>query len=217
MEKSKKIKVMLEISLALIICGALTYGIYYIGIDKILVSIENMPVLLKVLSMVALIILQMLFAFLPGEPLELASGYLFGNLLGTIICLSGSCIGTIMIYFIVQKFRHKIIDVMFDKKEVKKVENMLSTNKNLLFVFILFLIPGTPKDIITYVASLAKLKLSRWIILTTVGRIPSIITSTYLSSYLKNGNYMGALIILSVTCILVLVGTIYYKFNAETK
>lgn len=217
MEKSAKIKIILKICLALIICGVLTYGVYNIGIDNILVSIENMPAFLKVISMVVLIIIQMLFAFLPGEPLELASGYLFGNLFGTIICLIGSCIGTIMIYFIVQKFRYKIIDVMFDKNEVKKVENMLSTKKNLFFVFIIFLIPGTPKDIITYVASLAKLKLSKWVILTTVGRIPSIITSTYLSAYLKQENYMGALIMLCVTCVLVVVGTIYYRHSTATK
>ncbi|MGM9973337.1 MAG: TVP38/TMEM64 family protein, partial [Clostridiaceae bacterium] len=96
-------------------------------------------------------------------------------------------------------------------KKIEKVKSFFATKKSMFWTFILFLIPGTPKDIMTYVVSLGKINLISWLVLTTVGRIPSIVTSTFLSGSLKEGNITAALAVLIVTIILAAGGSLLYK------
>lgn len=82
-------------------------------------------------------------------------------------------------------------------------------------MFLIFLIPGSPKDLMTYVVSLSNIALWKWLLLTTVGRIPSIITSTFMSGSIKEGNYLMAIVILIVTIALVGAGGYMYKKMKE--
>ncbi|WP_426348706.1 TVP38/TMEM64 family protein [Alloiococcus sp. CFN-8] len=206
-------KSVLVFALLFIVLMALStiYGMRYMDIGGIIEGIKALPYLVKFLAMTGLIILQTVLAFLPGEPFELASGYIFGSWQGTIICILGSCVGTAIIYLIVKLFKNSIINVMFEIKKVEKVKSFFASKKSMFWTFILFLVPGTPKDIMTYVVSLGKINLISWLVLTTVGRIPSIVTSTFLSGSIKEGNIPGALIILIVTIILAVGGGLLYK------
>lgn len=82
-------------------------------------------------------------------------------------------------------------------------------------MFLIFLIPGSPKDLMTYVVSLSNIALWKWLLLTTVGRMPSIITSTFMSGSIKEGNYLMAIVILIVTLALVGAGGYMYKKMKE--
>ena len=127
--------------LFLIALGIITViGLCKFDMNEILKTVETMPIGLKALSMIGLIAAQIFLAFLPGEPLELASGYLFGAWSGTLICLIGSFIGTLLVYCLVRVFRHKIIDVMFDSDKVKEAENLVASKKSMFWIFVLFLI-----------------------------------------------------------------------------
>ena len=192
------------------------YALGHMDMKEALQTIEELPILLKYLVMIGLISLQIFMAFLPGEPLELASGYLFGAWQGTLICLIGSCLGTAIVYLIVKIFKRSVIDIMFDQQKVKEVSGMFATKKGMIWTFVLFLIPGSPKDIMTYLVSLGNISLIKWLAITTIGRIPSIVTSTFLSGSLKEGNVMGAVLIAVCTVILVVVGTLFYKKMVKT-
>lgn len=207
----KKTNLVVIAAIMLMMTFITIYTIKYINIDQVIGSIATLPFVIKVITMIGLIALQIFLAFLPGEPLELASGYIFGSFQGTLVCLAGSMIGTIIVYYLARMFQHSIIDKMFNQDKVAEVKQLFSSKKSKFWLFIIFLIPGTPKDVITYLVSLSDIDLKQWLLLTTVGRIPSIVTSTYLTGSLKEGNIMLALLILVVTIILVIGGTIYYK------
>lgn len=182
-----------------------------IDINQLISYVKALPAFYMAVAFMSLISLQIVFAFLPGEPLELASGYLFGSWLGTFICLVGSLIGTCIVYFIVKILKRNIIDMMFKNEKVEEVIQLFSSNKGLFWIFILFLIPGTPKDIMTYVASMGNIDFKIWLILTTVGRIPSVVTSTFLAESLKNGEIWSTVNICIITVILVITGMIVYR------
>lgn len=187
------------------------YALGHMDMQELLQTIEELPLAMKYIVMVGLISLQIILAFLPGEPLELASGYLFGAWQGTFVCLIGSCIGTAIVYLLVKVFKRSLIDILFNEKKVKEAGGLIATKKGKLWTFILFLIPGSPKDILTYLVSLGNIKLFTWLGITTIGRIPSIVTSTFLSDSLKEGNMIGAAIIAIITILLVILGSIFYK------
>lgn len=109
----------------------------------------------------------------------------------------------------------RIIDLFFSRQKIQEVEQVLSKNKNQFWFFLIFLIPGSPKDVLTYVASLGKMNLIKWLTMTTLGRIPSILTSTYLSSSLKDGDMISDVIVLLLTIIMVIVGAFYYRNSTK--
>ncbi len=182
-----------------------------LDMNSIINGIKTLPSGIKEVLMVVVISLQIFIAFIPGEPLELAAGYMFGSLWGTLICLIGSFIGTVIVYYLVKLFGMKIIRIMFKEEQIDKVQSMFENKKSLFWVFLLFLIPGTPKDVMTYLVSLSNVKLYKWLLLTTFGRVPSIVTSTFITGSIKEQDYFLALIVAGITLVAVIGGIVYCK------
>lgn len=126
----------LQIIVILCILGVTIYGLRFIDFKQVLQQVEKLPFFLKSITMILFIMLQVVFALFPGEPLELASGFLFGNFYGTLLCLAGSCLGTFFVYYLVKFFKHKIINLFFSKEKVQEVEQMhFKKQKQVLDIF----------------------------------------------------------------------------------
>ena len=210
-----KKKIIIITFLVVICCAAFAYAVSQIPIQEIENMLKGIPHGLRELCMVGLISLQIFLAFLPGEPLELAAGFLFGSVGGTILCLAGSMLGTLLVYVLVQKFGHRIISLFFKQKTVDELHQVLEKRNSFYWMFLIFLIPGSPKDLMTYVVSLSNIALWKWLLLTTIGRLPSIVTSTFMSGSIKEGNYLMAIMILLLTLALVGAGGYLLKKMKE--
>lgn len=155
--------------------------------------------------------LQIVLVFLPGEIIEVASGFCYGTFEGMFICLLGSVIGTIIIYSIVNKYGIKLVDKFFDSNQINEI-TFLKKEKHLeVIIFIIFFIPGTPKDILTYLAPFTKIPMSSFILITTIARIPSVITSTIGGNALSNQDYHFTLLVFIITAIISIIGLLCYK------
>lgn len=197
--------------------GGAMLGFLFGSIDMNQISrlLEDIPHGLREILMIILIAAQIFLAFLPGEPLELAAGFLFGSIGGTLLCLVGSLLGTALVYLLVQRYGKRLVSVFFKQEQLNEFSGVLKKRNSMLWIFLLFLIPGTPKDIMTYVVSLSNVALGKWLLLTTVGRIPSIVTSTFLSGSLKEGNFIMAAGVAIFTILLVIAGGFVYKRMKE--
>ena len=149
------------------------------------------------------------------EGCEQADAILFGSVGGTLLCLVGSLLGTALVYLLVQRYGKRLVTVFFKQEQLNEFTGVLKKRNSMLWIFLLFLIPGTPKDIMTYVVSLSNIALGKWLLLTTVGRIPSIVTSTFLSGSLKEGNFVAAAGVAILTILLVIAGGFAYKRMKE--
>lgn len=154
-------------------------------------------------------ILQVLIAIIPGGVIQILGGVLFGGVWGTFLCIGGILLGTVIVYVLVKKFGKPLVEAFFDEKVVTKFSFLQDSKKLELAIFILFLIPGIPKDLLTYVAPLTKIKMSSFLILSTLARIPAIIMSTVFGSTLSNGNIVAAIIIFAIVACLGIVGILY--------
>lgn len=151
--------------------------------------------------------LQVVFVFLPGEIVEIASGYIYGTWGGMLACAIGTIIGTVIVFVLVRFIKNKI----FVQKDDAKV-NFLVNHKNLEFViFLIFFIPGTPKDALTYIAPYTKISLWKFLLLTSIARIPSVITSTISGNALGVENYTLSIVVFLVTGIISLMGIVVYN------
>jgi uncharacterized membrane protein YdjX (TVP38/TMEM64 family) len=153
-------------------------------------------------------LLQIFVALIPGEPVELILGYVWGPWLGTLTCLIGIFIGTATIFLLVRKFGMKFVSRFVDPEELKRYKFLRDKNKVDITVFILFFIPGTPKDALTYIAPIAPIGAVKYLLIATFARIPSIITSTILGDSIADGRWVLALVVFAITAVISVLGII---------
>ena len=91
-----------------------------------------------------------------------------------------------------------------------------SFEKNTL-IFLLFFIPGTPKDLLTYFVGLTDIRLQTFLILSMVARIPSVVSSTFGGHLLGEERYLGAVILYGITGLLSLLGMVGYQRYLKKK
>lgn len=161
-----------------------------------------------VLIMFGIQVLQIVIAFIPGEPIEVLMGIMYGTFGGLVLSLTGCAVGTSIVFLAVKKFGQPLFEVFFDKKNIERFEFLKNSKKLKLLIFILFFIPGTPKDLLTYFAPLTPIKAADFLLLSVFARIPSIITSTYAGSSIIGGNLVKTVIIFAATAALGIAGII---------
>lgn len=156
--------------------------------------------------------IQVILAFLPGEIIEVMSGFIYGPILGMILCLLGSAIGSLVIYIFIKRWGIKYMQHFINIKKIEELKFLQNQDNLNILLFIIFFIPGTPKDVLTYFIPLTDIKLSTFLFITTIARIPSIITSTIGGHAIGIENYLFSMIIFIVTGIISLGGLLFYKY-----
>lgn len=163
------------------------------------------------LAYLALIVLQIVVAVIPGEPFEILGGYAFGTLWGTVLYLIASAAGGMLVFLFVRRWGLRFARIFFSEEKLASLRFLhRSARRDLLFL-LLFLIPGTPKDILCYVAGLTDMKWQRWLLICSVGRLPSVITSTVGGDAIGGRDYRFALIVFAVTAVISLIGLVAYR------
>lgn len=160
---------------------------------------------------------QIVFPIIPGEVLELTAGYVFGPWLGLLLCEIGVLLASIPIFFIVRIFGQKVLARFFDMERFNNLK-FLQTERRLSFaVFLLFFIPGTPKDLLTYFVGLTRIKSTHFMLITVFARVPSILTSTWMGAHLGSENQYVAFILYAVAGVIGLIGFLIYKRYEKRK
>lgn len=149
---------------------------------------------------------QIFLIVLPGEPIEILAGMCYGGIGGLIFITISVFIITSIVFFAVRKFGRKFVYSFCSKERIDKIEHsklFQNPQKIEWIMLILFLIPGTPKDLLVYIAGLLPLKPLRFILISTFARLPSVISSTFAGSNLVAGNWTFSIIIYVITFLLV--------------
>ena len=162
-------------------------------------------------------LLQIFVAFIPGEPIEILLGYVWGPWLGMLTCLIGIFIGTMTIFLIVRKLGMKFVKKVIGTDDLTKYKFLQDENKVDITVFILFFIPGTPKDALTYIVPIAPISPMKYLLISTFARIPSIITSTILGDSIAEGKWLLAIVVFVVTAVVSIAGIILGNKFVEMK
>lgn len=157
-------------------------------------------------------ILQVVIAIIPGEAVEVLAGLLYGTLLGFIICEIGMIIGTIIIYYFVKKIGKNRIQIISEDEKFNKFKILNNTQSLEMLTFIMFFIPGTPKDLLTYFMPFTKIEANKFFTIVAIARIPSILSSTYAGSSLGEGEWIK----MGLTFLFIMVtGILGIKYNNQ--
>lgn len=167
-------------------------------------KIDNLGII-GFLILFGLEVAQIFFVIIPGEPLEVLAGMCYGITGGTIFITISVFITTTILFFIVRKYGKKFIYESFKKEKIDKIENskiLKDPKKVELIMIILFLIPGTPKDLLVYIGGILPVKPVRFILISTFARFPSVITSTIAGYNIVKGNIRTTIAIYIITFII---------------
>ena len=171
--------------------------------------------LLGQLMFVGIQSLQVLFAFIPGEFVEIAAGYIYGPFWGTVLCLIGVAPATALIFTLTRLLGKKFTSIMIDSRDLKRLKFLQNEKKLKLTLFLLYFLPGTPKDLITYFAGITKIDFVTFMLISVFCRIPSILTSTMAGSALEKERFLQSIIIFAATGIIVIFG--WWTFHRLSK
>ena len=163
------------------------------------------------LVLLGLQFLQVFIALIPGELLESAAGYAFGPLVGTLICFMGVAAASSLVFLLTRKFGVKLVEVFISREKINQLRFINTERKRDMLVFLLFFIPGTPKDLMTYFVGLTDMKLGTFLAISMVARIPSVLSSTFGGHLLGEGRYWGAVLLYGITGIISLIGIWVYN------
>lgn len=163
------------------------------------------------LIFVAMVIVQVVVALIPGEPLELAAGYAFGAVEGTFLALAGILLGSFLVFMSVRLWGVKLVQIFFAEKEIRRLSFLRDPRKAKALLFILMVIPGTPKDLLSYFSGLTPITIWQWLSIVAIARIPSLVTSTISGAAAGEENYVLAGCVFTFTLLLSGLGILYYK------
>ena len=155
---------------------------------------------------------QVVISFLPGEVVELFLGMAYGPFIGLLIALIGVVAGTTVAYYLAKWIGLPFVRLFIKKNYFAKYAFLNDEKKVALGVFIVYLIVGLPVDTATYLAPGLKIKFWKFLLLSTVARIPKIISSTIVGHYLVEDNLWVSIIVFFGTAFLSVIAALIFHF-----
>ena len=221
-ERQKKIMAIVFFLAFLVFCGLVTWFVgrpiinFVSEPEKFRNWVDSHGILGEI-AFIGMMFFQVVVAFVPGEPLEIGAGYAFGAIEGTILCVIAITLGSLLVFLLVRTFGVKFVEIFFSREKIKSLRFLRNKKSRNIITFLVFFLPGTPKDLLTYFVGLTDIKVSHFILLTSIARLPSVITSTVGGNALGGKEYLFAVIVFSATLVLSGIGWLIYNFIAKKR
>jgi uncharacterized membrane protein YdjX (TVP38/TMEM64 family) len=162
------------------------------------------------LAYILLQILQVVIAPVPGGAIEFLGGVLFGVKAGLIYSMIGLTLGSWSAFTLARVFE-KVAVEKFVSEETRKKFDYLVEHQGVILSFILFLIPGFPKDALCYILGLTPMHLGIFLVISTIGRIPGTLMATLQGAKAFEHQYYTFGLLLGVSFLLILKFYIYHE------
>ncbi|MCY6484363.1 TVP38/TMEM64 family protein [Clostridium aestuarii] len=153
-------------------------------------------------------IIQVVAFFIPGEVVQIAGGYIFGTFIGSILSLLGIVTGSIIVYLISNRFGKPFVEKIVSKNKFNFIEKILELGSQKTVIFLLYLVPGVPKDVFGYICGVSNISLQEFALYSTLGRIPGIAISAYFGSKILTGNFKMLIFIAIMMSALFIIGVL---------
>lgn len=170
---------------------------------------------LGALCTILISMIQVVVALIPGELVEIAAGFVFGAWGGALLSLTGTVLGSVCVLFLVRRFGGRFVYAFYPQEKIESLPILNDSKKRNVLTFFLFLIPGTPKDLLTYGIGLTDMSIPLYLLLTTAARFPSVITSTLGGDAMGEKKFLWAVVVFGVTAAISLAGL--YAYNRISK
>lgn len=160
---------------------------------------------ISALILIAIQIVQVIICVLPGQPIQFASSYMFGIGPGFLLSLTGAVIGTAVSFYIARVLGRDAVEMFFGEEKVSDYHDKLNSGRGLMIVFLIYLIPGIPKDLVSYVAGISGMRIRPFLLVSTIGRSPGMLGSLLLGHFFEQQNYTAIAVLSVVTAVILII------------
>ena len=157
------------------------------------------------LLIIGLQVIQVVICFLPGQPIQFAASYMFGVGKGFILSLIGAVIGTIISFYLAKLLGSDAMHLFFGEEKVKEYQRRLNSGRGLLLAFLIYLVPGIPKDLVSYAAGISETRFRPFLLAATVGRSPAMLGSLLVGHFYGKQNYRAMIITAAVITLILII------------
>ena len=159
-------------------------------------------------------IIQVVICFLPGQPVQFAASYMFGVAKGFALSLIGAVIGTVISFYLAKLLGSDAVKLFFGEEKVRDYKRKLDSGRGLLLAFLIYLIPGIPKDLVSYAAGVSDMRIRPFLLVATMGRIPGMLGSLLLGHFFGRQDYRSMIILAVIVAVILII--CYIKREAIT-
>jgi uncharacterized membrane protein YdjX (TVP38/TMEM64 family) len=197
----------LEPLLLLIIAGGVFLLFYQLGLWQFFTSQKHLFKFIDSLGVwdevgfVFLEAAQVVIPSIPGMVLNMLGGYLYGTVEGAILSTIGTTIGGYIVFMLSRRFGKRIINRYFPKKLMDRFGN-IPHNKGRFTIFLLFLVPGFPKDYLCY--TLGYLSTIEFLVITGIGRFLGTVLETLGGNYIRHGEYQKLFVLAGIAIAIII-------------
>ena len=156
------------------------------------------------LLIIGLQVIQVVVCILPGQPIQFAASYMFGVGVGFLLSVIGAVIGTTISFCLAKVLGSEAMHLFFGEEKVKEYQRRLNSGKGLLIAFLIYLIPGVPKDLVSYAAGISEMRFRPFLLAATIGRSPAMLGSLLIGHFFGKQNYNAMIIVTAVIVFLLL-------------
>ena len=150
-------------------------------------------------------IIQVVICFLPGQPVQFAASYMFGVAKGFALSLIGAVIGTVISFYLAKLLGSDAVKLFFGEKKVRDYKRKLDSGRGLLLAFLIYLIPGIPKDLVSYAAGVSDMRFRPFLLVATMGRIPGMLGSLLLGHFFGRQDYRSMIILAVIVAVILII------------
>ena len=162
----------------------------------------------SILIYIILQIIQVVISVIPGQVFQMAAGYLYGFWEALLFAMTGAVLGTMISFMLAKLLGRDFLHILFGEEKISYYIERLNSKKVYVIVFLVYLIPGIPKDMVSYAAGASEIRFKPFIILSAIGRLPGMVGSLLMGTMLEEERFGFAIVIgifAVITCILCLI------------
>ncbi len=207
-------KTILLILLAVAVMGGMVYALYATGLMDLLTSKNRLLQFIRenrahaATIFIGVQIIQVVAAPLPGEVTGFVGGILFGPLWGVVYSTIGLTIGSWVAFMLARLLGRPIVERIASRETIARYDYVMQ-HKGLLLAFLMFLIPGFPKDILCYILGLGHMRLRDFLIISATGRLLGTVLLTMGGTFFRDARYGAFFTLIGISLIIILLVMIY--------
>lgn len=208
-------KTVLLILLAVAVIGAMAYALYVTGMFDLLTDKKRLLQFIKennrhaATLFIGLQIVQVVAAPLPGEVTGFVGGILFGPVWGVVYSTIGLTIGSWIAFMLARLLGRPIVERLASRELIERYDYVMK-HKGLLLAFLMFLIPGFPKDILCYILGLGHMNQRDFLLVSASGRLLGTVLLTMGGTFFRDEHYAALFTIVGVSLLIILLAMMYH-------
>jgi uncharacterized membrane protein YdjX (TVP38/TMEM64 family) len=191
-----------------------SYVLYSFGLIQLFLDRHRMLTFIHehrayaALTFIGLQALQVVAAPVPGEVTGFVGGYLFGNFWGIIYSTIGLTLGSWLAFLIARMLGRHLVEVFVSAEAIRRYDYLMK-HKGLVLAFLMFLIPGFPKDFLCYLLGLGHMRQASFLVISTTGRLLGTTLLTIGGTYFRDARYGAFFTVVGIGIAMILIVMVY--------